>query len=196
VKVILNGVPEPIPTDAAEVRARFSLPDEFVLHVSTYGHARKNVARMIEAIGPTGIPLVIAGTADPGPTLDHVETLAKRFANVRLLGYVDEPTLCSLYAACSVFCLPSEHEGTGLAALEAASYGAKVVITRNGGPPTYFKGHAEYVEPTSVDSIREAVTKSWKAPPSDALRQHVLTHLTWAHSARSLVEAYAGIGGG
>jgi glycosyltransferase involved in cell wall biosynthesis len=188
VKVILNGAPAPIPTDADEIRARFSLPREFVLHVSSFGYVRKNVPRLIEAVGPTGLPLVIAGTADPCPTLDRVHALAEKFGNVTFLGYLDHQSLCSTYAACKVFCLPSEHEGTGLAALEAASYGAKVVITRNGGPPSYFKDLAEYVDPDSTESIREAILKAWKAPSSDDLRQHVLTHLTWENSARSLAD--------
>jgi glycosyltransferase involved in cell wall biosynthesis len=98
--------------------------------------------------------------------------------------------LQNLYAACTVFCLPSVHEGTGLVALEAASLGARIVITRNGGPPDYFADMAEYVDPFSVESIRAGVERAWNAAPSDKLRSHVLTNLTWDASARSLISAY------
>ncbi|MGH8653533.1 MAG: glycosyltransferase family 4 protein [Gammaproteobacteria bacterium] len=54
----------------------------------------------------------------------HLQQLAHTFGNVRLYNFLDKVTLHRLYAGCRVFCLPSVFEGTGLAAFEAASYGA------------------------------------------------------------------------
>jgi glycosyltransferase involved in cell wall biosynthesis len=189
-EVVLNGVPQPGAVDIAGVRQRLRLPEEFALHVSLYTQERKNTIRLAEAVGPTGLPLVLAGSATPGAVLDRLTALARQYPNISMLGFLDQADLASVYAACKVFCLPSEHEGTGLAALEAASYGAQVVITRNGGPADYFGPFAEYVDPLSVADIRAAVSRAWNRPASDALRQHVVHNLTWDHSARQLVEAY------
>jgi glycosyltransferase involved in cell wall biosynthesis len=189
-EVVLNGVPEPVAVDREEVRRRLGLPAEFVLHVSAYTQERKNTIRLAEAIGPTGMPLVLAGTAMPGPVLDRLKALASEYPNISMLGYLNAADLAGIYAASKVFCLPSDHEGTGLAALEAASYGAQVVITRNGGPADYFGKLADYVDPQSVADIRAAVERAWSQPASRALQQHVTQNLTWTQSARRLVDAY------
>lgn len=190
VEIVLNGVDPPPPTDPAEARGRLGLPAEFVLHASTYAADRKNAVRMVEAVGPTGLPLVLVGREDAGPTLGRLRALAKRYPTVRLLGFQDRATLDALFAACKVFCLPSEHEGTGLAALEAASHGAGVVITKHGGPPDYFGELGYYVDPASVGEIRRAVLAAWQEPRGDALRAHVRARLSWDASVRSLVAAY------
>lgn len=190
VEIVLNGVDPVHDADPDGVRRRLDLPGQFALHVSGYTQPRKNVARLIEAVGPLGFPLVVAGMAVPGRMLNQLQALAARFPSVRMLPYVDQATLHGLYAACRVFCLPSFHEGTGLVALEAAGLGARIVITRNGGPRDYFGERAEYVDPFNIDDIREAVRRAWEAPESDALRQHVVTCLTWDASARSMIAAY------
>ncbi|MEQ9459406.1 MAG: glycosyltransferase family 4 protein [Phycisphaeraceae bacterium] len=190
VSIVLNGVTPPEPADPQIARRELDLPEEFALHVSAYTQGRKNVARLIKAIGPTGIPLVIAGHAMEGPDKSALIDAARPFPQIRFFGWLSHETLESLYAACKIFCLPSLFEGTGLVALEAAVHGARVVITQNGGPPDYFLDLAEYVDPSSVASIRAAIMRAWEAPDSDKLKTHVLNNLTWENSARSLVAAY------
>lgn len=189
VKIVLNGVTSPKEADPEQVRERYKLPDEFLLHISTYTHERKNVVRFIQAVGPMGIPVVIAGVASPGPVLDRLRQLCERYPQIKMLGRVDDDTRNGLYAACRVFCLPSRHEGTGLVALEAASYGAAIVITKNGGPPDYFLDMAEYVNDDQED-IRAAVERAWEQPPSTALRDHVVNNLSWESSAQRLIDIY------
>jgi len=174
----------------AKMRERWNLRNEFILHVSRYTQERKNVARLIEAVGPLGYPLVIAGSAEAGAMLQRLAHLAKKYPQIKLLGYLTGEELIALYSRCRVFCLPSLHEGTGLAALEAAAYGANVVITEKGGPPDYFRSYAFYVDPYSTRSIRAATAHAWQIPRNEDLRQHVLTHLTWERSAKSLLRTY------
>jgi glycosyltransferase involved in cell wall biosynthesis len=190
VEIVLNGVNPPAVVDPSPARAAFDLPDEFLLHVSAYTQGRKNVLRLMDAAGEAKLPLVIAGTAPPGKELQTIEEKAKRLGNVRLLGYQPRPMLESLFSACKVFCLPSEHEGTGLAALEAAACGAGVVITRNGGPPDYFGELGYYCDPTDTRSICDALQRAWKNPREKEIQQHVLTKLTWEKSAQCLADAY------
>jgi glycosyltransferase involved in cell wall biosynthesis len=171
-------------------RKAYKLPQEFALHVGYYTDQRKNTLRLIEAIGPTGIPLVIAGSASPDAALERLKALAVKYPQVVILGRQDRAMLNSLYAGCRIFCLPSVHEGTGLVALEAAAYGAGVVITKHGGPPDYFLDMAQYVDPFNVDDIRQAIVKAWEAPSDNRLRNHVLNNLSWDQSAEALLAAY------
>jgi glycosyltransferase involved in cell wall biosynthesis len=188
--IVLNGVAPPAAVDAEAVRRRFGLPDDFCLHVSAYTQPRKNVQRLIEAVGPTGFPLVIAGIATDAARLAALQAAAARYPAIRFLDYLSAADRDALYAAARVFCLPSENEGTGLVALEAAAHGAAIVITRRGGPPDYFGALAQYVDPDSVDSIRTAVQRAWSAPRDGALRQHVLEGLSWRQSAQGLERVY------
>src|SRR4051812_34336014 len=71
VEVVRLGVNPPGDADPEGLRKRLGLPGEFVLHVSAYAQPRKNVERLIEALGPTGLPLVIAGTPESGRVLDR-----------------------------------------------------------------------------------------------------------------------------
>ncbi|MBL0927126.1 MAG: glycosyltransferase family 4 protein [Phycisphaerales bacterium] len=190
VEIVLNGMDPPPPTSPDLAHAALGSTGPFVLHVSAYSSPRKNVLNLVRAVGPTGLPLVIAGTAFPGPDLDAIRAAAAPFPNVRLMGFLDRPTLDSMYAACRVFALPSVHEGTGMVALDAAAHGAAVVITRHGGPPDYFRQFAEYVEPASVDDIRAAVVRAFEKGPDPALRRHVHENLTWDASAARLAECY------
>lgn len=190
VEIVLNGVdPPPADADPALARGTFNLPAEYALHVSRFANANKNVVALCKAVAPTGLPLYIAGPSNPGTILDDLHRLADRHSNIRILGFMDRPTLQSLYAGCKVFCLPSLHEGTGIVALEAAVYGAEIVITRHGGPPDYFLRWGHYCDPFSVESIRAAFTSAWRQPRRTDLRDHVLKNLTWDCSARALAAA-------
>lgn len=190
-EIVLNGVSPPESAeDEAAMQDRFDLPGEYVLHVSAYTQPRKNVIRLLDAVAPLGIPLVIAGHSEPGHVFAEMERRSRRNRQIRILPFLTRDELNSLYARCRVFCLPSVHEGTGLAALEAASHGANVVITSRGGTTDYFAGYAEYVDPFSVESIRTGLSKAWAKPTDGRLRDHVLSRLSWRESARRLAEVY------
>lgn len=57
------------------------------------------------------------------------------------------------------FTLPSLLEGVGMVALEAAAFGAEIVLTKLGAPKEYWQGHAELVDPYNTDEIGLAVLK-------------------------------------
>jgi glycosyltransferase involved in cell wall biosynthesis len=193
VSVVLNGCPPsiPAPETASALRDRLQLPSDFVLHISAFTQERKNVLKLIDATRQLGYPLVIAGTSKAGAVMTEIERHARGNDRLRILGFIDEPTKAALYSLCRVFSLPSTHEGTGLAALEAGAAGARVVITRNGGTRDYFLEHAEYIDPRSVESIRDGIARAWQAPPDARLRQHIVQRLSWLESARSLEQVYS-----
>ena len=194
VKIVLNGCPATVDNPNPELcREKFGIEGDFVFHLSRITNLNKNVVNMIKGIGPTGIPLIIGGTHIQDSTYAQIESLLKKFPNVRLVGRVSEEEKLSLYSACRVFCLPSDFEGTGLVAVEAASYGAKIVITEHGGPPDYFEDFAWYVKTGTAEEIRKHTVAAFESAPGNELSEHVKNKLTWENSAISLATAYSGI---
>jgi len=156
---------------------------EGIFHLSAFGQERKNVLRLIAAVGPTGLPLTIAGSC--GPTeLIQVQKAAQAFANITIRGFLSQAERDEFYYRSRVFALPSLHEGTGLSALEAAARGCNVVITRNGGPPDYFSQVGHLVDPLSIDDLREKILQAYE----DGLPEKISSHITCRFNARMCAE--------
>ena len=136
----------------------------FVLAVG-YASARKNVARLIEAVEavvrrrPGPLSLVIAGT--PG---DEPEgALRSRFPSLgeRLVftGGITEAALVDLYRAADVFAFPSLYEGFGLPVLEAMACGTPVVAANSSSLPEVAGDAALLVDPGDVGALAEALER-------------------------------------
>jgi glycosyltransferase involved in cell wall biosynthesis len=151
----------------------------FILNVGHIGPGRKNVLRLVRALNRIDKPAVIIGRMEAGKELDAIRKKVGK--NILLLDNIpnDSDMLASAYASCDVFVLPSLFETPGIAALEAGLAGAKIVITKYGGTEEYFKDFAEYVEPTSVDSITEGIEKVLSKPKSPSLREHIRNNYLW-----------------
>lgn len=96
----------------------------------------------------------------------------------------------SAYAACDVFCLPSTLETPGLAALEAAACGAKIVITEVGATKEYFGSDVFYCTPDSIFSIESALN------PMIVIRQETKLNFEsfmWSEVATVLLKKYHSI---
>lgn len=193
VEIVLNGCSPPGKSESGvdSIMDSLDLPKDFVLHISAFTQERKNALRLSQAAAELGFPLVIAGLGTPGPIFHELNQRMRQGQNTTLLGFVDAATKAALYSRCRVFCLPSNHEGTGLVAVEAASYGANLVITTNGGASDYFLEMADYVNPFDLADIKRGLATAWDRPKGDRLRSHVIDTLTWEHSARSLADAYS-----
>ncbi len=166
---------------------------EGILHLSAFGHERKNVLRLIAAAGPTGLPLTIAGSCEPRD-LVRVQAAAKPFPNITIRGFLSTAERDELYYRSRVFALPSLHEGTGLAALEAGARGCGVVITRRGGPPDYFAEVGHLVEPRSVDDLRAKLVAAYRDSAPAQISAHIITRFNDAACAARLLAVYQGQG--
>jgi len=175
----------------AEVRAKYSLPADYVLFVGTL-EPRKNLPRLLDAhqaLGSTVPPLVIAGAAGWGD--DELKSRLAAANNVVFIGHVHDDDLSAVYAGAHALCYPSLMEGFGLPILEAMSQGTPVVTSLGTSTEEVAGGAAVLVDPMSTESIAEGIR--------DALaRRSELSQLglerakgaSWESTASLVVRAY------
>jgi glycosyltransferase involved in cell wall biosynthesis len=122
----------------AAVRARYDLPERFVLYLGGFDR-RKQVNELLlaytyvmEAEG-ANFPLVLAGREPAwgsSPLFPDLRAYSRKLGledMVRWIGYVSEEDKPSLYRLADVFVFPSMYEGFGLPPLEAMASGTPVV---------------------------------------------------------------------
>ena len=167
----------------------YSQKEDFCLHVSRLRDLGKNVPRLVEAAKKYGFNLKLAGTLH-GKDKKWLNDLIAGADNIEYLGRLSDEDLIEVYKRTKVFALPSIVEGVGMVALEAAIYGAEVVLTNIGGPKEYYNGRAVLVNPYDVDSIGKGIMEAFenkKAQPE--LREYVLENYTLQACSKKLEAA-------
>jgi glycosyltransferase involved in cell wall biosynthesis len=169
---------------------------DFVLCVAAV-MTRKNVRLLARVCRECDYPLVLIG---PQPDKALVESLIHdskvHGGELHLLGHMahDDPRLLYAYKNCRVFCLPSNYETPGIAAMEAALKGAPIVITEVGGTREYFGSQAGYIRPRSSHSLKNQLVKSWdigrRVDTAEILRTRLLNDFSWASVAKKTVDQY------
>lgn len=149
-------ITHPTSEDLRRVRRDHGLPPEYLLFVGTV-EPRKNLARLVAALGRLArpLPLVVVGApgwGDAGIGADGVD--------VRFLGFVPEADLAPIYAGAEVFCYPSLMEGYGLPVLEAMAQGVPVVTSSGTATEEVAEGSAVLVDPLDVDGIARGIEEA------------------------------------
>ena len=106
------------PQDIAAVRARFALPERFLVWVGGLQHPDpgKHIAKL--AAAPRELPLVLVGSTRPW---------AHELPDVILTDQVSDEQLAAIYSGAHALVLSSKDEGFGLPAVEALACGTPVV---------------------------------------------------------------------
>lgn len=133
--------------------------ENFCFHASRLAAKNKNVKRQIEAAIKYGYKLILAGALNSADEVQWLHNMIDGHDNIEYVGRLTDEQLLEYYRRCKVFALPSITEGVGMVALEAAANGAEIVLTNDGGPKYYLQGHAEIINPYSIDEIGMAVKK-------------------------------------
>jgi glycosyltransferase involved in cell wall biosynthesis len=118
---------------------------DYVLAVGTL-EPRKNLARVVEAVGRVGAELRVVGARGWGG-------VSPDGTGVRALGEVPDEELAALYRGARAVAYPSLYEGFGLPVLEAMACGAPVVTSRGGATEEVAGDAAVLVDPLDPGSI-------------------------------------------
>jgi len=161
--------------EIAAVRARYRLPEQYLLWVGGLLHPepRKRVAAL--AAAPRRMPLVLAGPA---------RQWAHELPDVTLTGQVSDDALAALYSGAHALVFPSDDEGFGLPAIEALACGTPVVACAAPALREVLGDRASFVELGDIEGLLEAgaqATRPAPAPPA----------WTWADAARATWQTYA-----
>jgi glycosyltransferase involved in cell wall biosynthesis len=140
IHVITEGVdpkftPITDPYRLARVRAKYHLPERFILHVGTI-EPRKNLPLLFEVAAQTKEHVVVAGKLGwlTNPILAKVKELGVE-DRVTFTGFVADDDLPTLISAATVLAMPSKYEGFGLPILEAMACGTPVVASNAASLP-------------------------------------------------------------
>jgi len=205
ISVIYEGVnPRFRPADPetiAAVRARYNLPEHFILYVGTI-EPRKNLTALLEAfhhlLATHDLRLVIVGKKGW-----LYEGFFRRLRELGLgdrvifTGYVPDEDLPAIYSAADLFVFPSLYEGFGLPVLEAMACGTPVICSNTSSLPEVAGDAAFLVDPTDVCSLAGAMEQ---ALTDEHLRSELMAKglerarwFTWEKAAAKTLEVYRGV---
>ncbi len=141
----------------ARVRAKFGLPRDFILFVSTI-EPRKNIPTLLRAFKQLRArykaPITLALAGNRGWLVEEVDAVVEELKlgdSIRFLGGVPNEELVYLYNAATCFILPSYYEGFGLPPLEAMACGTPVIVSKVASLPEVVGDAALLVEPEDVE---------------------------------------------
>ena len=148
----------------AEVKARYQLPDRYVINVGTI-ELRKNILQAVQALPllPDDVSLVVVGRATP--YTGKVKAWAEHHGlsrRVRFFHGVPSEDLPAFYQQAEACVYPSVYEGFGIPIIEAIQSGLPVVactgscLEEAGGPDNL------YVAPGDVEGMGNALRQVLK----------------------------------
>ena len=150
---------------------------------------RKNQSGLCYALRNDELEVNIVGASfNPG----LVQVCLKLRPSTRFHGKVPRGPMLEMLGRCEVHALVSWCETAGIATLEAAASGAKIVVADRGAEVEYFGEDAEYADPADPESIRAAVHRALARDPryrGDSLDQR-LRRLTWTKAGQDTLRAY------
>lgn len=205
IRVIPLGVdarfhPVADPQALAAVRARYRLPERFILSVGTI-EPRKNLLTLLRAYerlrGTTDLThrLVLVGRL--GWKAEQFLTALARSPlrnEVVLVGPVPEEDLPLVYAAADLFVYPSLYEGFGLPPLEAMACGTPVIASSAASLPEVVGDAGILVDPSSSEELAAAMHRVLS---DESLRRALAKKgferaklFSWAETARRSRELY------
>jgi glycosyltransferase involved in cell wall biosynthesis len=189
------------PSLKAGVRARYALPDRYLLQLGTV-QPRKNYVTSLRALAriPVGqrLPLIVAGGFGwrYDAVVDAVRELDLRDW-VRFVGYAGMPDLPALYQMAQAVLFPSLDEGFGLPVLEAFAAGTPVVASNAGAIPEVAGDAALLSVPEDAqalaDNLLRLLTDSQLRERQVAAGRARAALYTWSASAAAHRDVYESV---
>ena len=150
----------------------------------------KNQINLIRALNNTNYKLLMIGAAAPNQR-DYYQLCRKMAAeNISFIDHLPQEELVPYYQKAKVHILPSWFEACGLSTLEAAMTGCNVVVSKKGYTEEYYEKYAFYCDPSSPESIHDAVQRAAASDYSEKFIKKISSQYTWPHAAMRTFEAY------
>jgi glycosyltransferase involved in cell wall biosynthesis len=164
---IIDFYPEPSEQDLADVRARLSLPEEFLLYpAQTWPH--KNHERLFEALARIrdrdGVTVSLVCSGRQNEAFEAVRRRAEQLGisgQVLFPGFVTPLELRSLYRLARGLVFPSRFEGWGMPVSEAFSAGLPVASSSATGLGDVVDGAGLLFDPDDVEAMADAILRLW-----------------------------------
>jgi glycosyltransferase involved in cell wall biosynthesis len=166
--------------EIAAARARFALPDDYLVWVGSLQHPDpgKHVAEL--AATPHELPLVLVGPTRPW---------AHELPDVILTGQVSDEDLAAICSGARALVVASEDEGFGLPAVEALACGTPVVACEVAALREVLGNRATFVQAGDLTAlIAAAQTACRPAPPPLSWTWHDAARATWLVYEQSVAQ--------
>lgn len=168
---------------------------KYVLQVGRFDE-NKNQLSVIKALRGSDIDVVFVGGAGDEKYLSKCKDEAIGYENIHFTGWLenDSVELKSAYINAEVVVLPSFFETFGLVAIEGASCGAKLVLSKTLPINDYniFDG-CEKIDPRNINDIREKILKSFHRPSNPKLKEDVCKFFSWENIIDNHIKIYESI---
>jgi len=158
----------------AEARARYRLPERYLLWVGSLEHPdpSKHVAEL--AATAREMALVLVGPARPW---------AYELPGVIVTGHVPDEHLAAIYSGARALLIPSEDGGFGLTAVEALSCGTPVVVCDARARREVLQGRATFVAAGDLNALVDAAQRAQRPAPAPP-------RWTWTDAAQATWNVY------
>lgn len=190
------------------VRARYDLPEEFILTVIRYDHGtkntRKNFPAMAEAfakykkMGGSEKFVVVGRDCDMYGRENDLAGMGIE-NDVIFPGLVDQEDLPAFYNLAKLYLYPTIIEAFPIPTTEAMACGCPIVTSNSTGLKELTEGVSVAVEPTDTDAIAGAIRKVLSSPElQQQMREKGLersTIFSWEKCARETLEVFEKITG-
>lgn len=175
--------------DPGLFRHKYGLYGPYILNIANI-EPRKNQLAFLEAMKAyPHLDFVVAGNIRDQDYAQKCIDLAD--GQLKIVGPFEynSDMLRSVITGCELFAMPSFVETPSIAALEAAASGTKILITKVGSTKEYFGDSVTYVDPRSVESIRNGISQALQKD-SNASRWIVQDRFMWKNCILPLKECY------
>lgn len=188
------GVPSGLTSETPRRPSQVAADASFALTVGRL-NVRKNLLAVMRGAGaagsisPTSPLIVVGGTAHSGRATDFPDDVSEaiRDGRVILLGSATDSEVAWLYAHASLVISLSLDEGFGLPALEAAAFGAPLLVSDIAVFQETVGGYAAFVSPTApTEEVAKAIDGAWGHRPTPETQSAVVTRYSWDGAATSL----------
>lgn len=183
----------------AQVRAKYDLPQRFILTVTSYEDKRKNFSGLLEAFiqcrhEHPDVSLLVVGKNCERYAMDF--DLAGRGLDQAVIfpGWVDQEDLPAIYNLAAAFAFPSIYEEFGIPVVEAMACGCPVAGANTGALPELTQSAALLTDPKKPDllarSLMDILGSSDTAQRLRDLGLQRAKAFSWAESARKTLDIF------